>query len=212
MHVAPAAGDGVVCTNETVAQVSLRARPRPVHRFLRTLGPGLITGAADDDPSGIGTYSATGAQFGYAQLWTALWMLPLLFAVDEASGRIGYATGDGLGAVMRSRCPSLVAHSIAGLVIAATVITIGADVGVVASAVQLLLPGPASLLTVTFTLVVLVLEVGLSYRRYSRVLKWFSLALLAYPAAVLLTNEPWPAILKATFFPTSSSRHRSSTC
>ncbi|MBV8528422.1 MAG: divalent metal cation transporter [Candidatus Dormibacteraeota bacterium] len=168
---------------------------------LGVLGPGLITGAADDDPSAIATYSATGAQYGYGQLWTALWMLPLLTAVSEAAGRIGFATGQGLGAVMRQRYSVPVARGVITLLVAANVITIGADIGAVASAVQLVVPVPAPLLTVTFTAVVLALEIGLSYKRYAGVLKWFSLALLAYPISVLLVAEPWPAILRATFVP-----------
>ena len=183
-------------------------RPIPVppsqsglRRALAVMGPGLITGAADDDPSGIATYSATGAQFGYSQLWTALWMLPLLVAVSEAAARIGFATGNGLGAVMRQRYAVPVVRGVILLLLAANVITIGADIGAVASAVQLIVPVPTPLLTVTFTALVLALEIGLSYKRYSSVLKWFSLALLAYPITVFLVAEPWPTILRATFVP-----------
>ena len=177
-------------------------QPQPAwRRALRVLGPGLITGAADDDPSGIATYSATGAQFGYAQLWTALWMLPLLIAIQEASGRIGFATGRGLGAVMRQRYPLPVVRGVMLLVIGAIVITIGADIGAVASAVQLVVPVPTPVLTVTFTVIVLVAEIGLSYQRYARVLKWLTVALLAYPITVFLIAEPWQQILRATFVP-----------
>lgn len=192
--VAPAKAPGVRTTAIPPSHSGLR-------RALAVMGPGLITGAADDDPSGIATYSATGAQFGYSQLWTALWMLPLLVAVSEAAARIGFATGNGLGAVMRQRYARPVVRGVILLLVAANVITIGADIGAVASAVQLVVPLPTPLLAVTFTVLVLALEIGLSYKRYASVLKWFSLALLAYPITVFLVAEPWPTILRATFVP-----------
>ena len=192
----------VVDANANPTRVTPVGQSQPGwRRALAVMGPGLITGAADDDPSGIATYTATGAQYGYGQLWTALWMLPLLVAVSEAAGRIGFATGKGLGAVMRQQYALPVVRGVILLLLAANVITIGADIGAVASAVQLVVPVPTPLLTVTFTVVVLALEIGLSYKRYSSVLKWLTLALLAYPITVFLVAEPWPAILRATFVP-----------
>ena len=165
------------------------------------LGPGLITGAADDDPSGIATYASTGAEFGYGQLWTALWMLPMLIGVQEACGRIGHVTGKGLAAALRTRYPWYVVRALVILLVAANVINIGADIGGVASALRLVVPLPTALLTVAFTAAVLTLEIVMSYRRYARVLKWLSAALLAYPITVFIVAEPWTKILKATFVP-----------
>jgi NRAMP (natural resistance-associated macrophage protein)-like metal ion transporter len=170
-------------------------------RVLRILGPGLVTGAADDDPSGIATYTQTGAQFGYGQLWAALWMLPMVIGVQEACGRIGMATGRGLAAVIRERYSLRILRAVVLLVVAASVINIGADIGAVAAAAGLVVPLPAPLLAVVFTGVVLAAEVRLSYRRYSRILKWLTLALLAYPLTALLVAEPWGTIVRATFVP-----------
>jgi NRAMP (natural resistance-associated macrophage protein)-like metal ion transporter len=171
-----------------------------VKRVVGLLGPGIVTGAADDDPSGIATYSQTGAQFGYGQLWTALWMLPMLTAVQEACGRIGNTTGQGLAAVLKSRYNIRGVRGLA-LLLVANIINIGADIGAVGSSVHLIVPLPPAVLAVAFTAVLLTAEVLLSYRRYARVLKWLTLALLAYPITALLVAEPWAEILRATFVP-----------
>ena len=170
-------------------------------RLVRVLGPGLVTGAADDDPSGIGTYMQTGAQFGYGQLWTALWVLPMVIGVQEACGRIGMATGRGLAAVMKQRYGLRALRAVLRLAVAANVITIGADIGAVAASAGLVIPLPGPVLAVLFTLLVLTVEIRLSYRRYSRILKWLTLALLAYPLTALLVAEPWGTIARATFVP-----------
>src|SRR6195952_33077 len=124
-------------------------------RFLTLLGPGLTTGAADDDPSGIATYSQTGAQFGYGQLWTALYMLPFMTAVQEACARIGLVTGKGIAAVVKENYSRTVLYAVVGLVVVANVINIGADIGAMASAAQLLIPLPFILLTFAFTIIIL---------------------------------------------------------
>lgn len=170
-------------------------------KLLRSLGPGFITGAADDDPSGIATYSQTGAQFGYGQLWTALFMLPFMMAVQESCARIGAVTGKGIAAVVKDHYSKKILYFVIGLVIVANTINIGADIGAMASAVQLLLPLPFTVLTLLFTILILVLEVFTSYKVYSRILKWLALALLSYPLTLFIINAPWPTILKATITP-----------
>lgn len=169
--------------------------------FWRILGPGLVTGAADDDPSGIATYSQTGAQFGYGQLWTALWMLPLMTAVQEACARIGLVTGKGITTIVKECYSRVILYSVTGLVVIANTINIGADLGAMASAAQLLVPAPFILLTLLFTTIILLLEVFTNYRVYSKILKWLAVTLMAYPITLFIVQQPWPAILKATIVP-----------
>jgi NRAMP (natural resistance-associated macrophage protein)-like metal ion transporter len=171
------------------------------NRFLRILGPGLITGAADDDPSGIATYSQTGAQFGYGQLWTVLFMLPLMTAVQEACARIGAVTGKGIAAVVRDNYSRKVLIATVLLVVFANTINIGADIGAMASATGLLVPVPFPMLAIGFTALVLLLEVFVSYKIYVKMLKWLALALLAYPLTALIVNLDWPVVLKSLLIP-----------
>ncbi|WP_419701527.1 NRAMP family divalent metal transporter [Mucilaginibacter sp. NFX135] len=170
-------------------------------RFLRILGPGLTTGAADDDPSGIATYSQTGAQFGYGQLWTALYMLPFMIAVQEACARIGMVTGRGIASVVKLHYNKTVLYGVVTLVLVANVINIGADIGAMASAARLLVPLPFVVLTLFFTIIILLLEIFTNYHTYSRILKWLALALLAYPITLFIVHQPWATVMKATFIP-----------
>lgn len=171
-------------------------------RFLRILGPGLITGAADDDPSGIATYSQTGAQFGYGQLWTVLFMLPLMTAVQEACGRIGAVTGKGIAAVVRDNYSKKLLYFVVLLVILANTINIGADIGAMASATQLIVPSANfALLTISFTLLILVLEVFTSYKTYVKVLKWLALALFSYLITAVIAHQNWVHVLHALVVP-----------
>jgi NRAMP (natural resistance-associated macrophage protein)-like metal ion transporter len=169
--------------------------------LLGILGPGLITGAADDDPSGIATYSQTGAQFGYGQLWTALWMLPLVTGVQEACGRIGNVTGQGLARNIKNRYSLRTLRLLVALLAVANVINIGADIGALGAAAGLIIHLPAAALMVIFTFVILGLEITVSYRRYAKVLKWLTVSLLAYPITALFVHEPWGTIARATFVP-----------
>jgi len=169
--------------------------------FWRVLGPGLVTGAADDDPSGIATYSQTGAQFGYGQLWTALFMLPLMIAVQEACARIGLASGKGITTVVKEHYNKWVLYSVVGLVVIANTINIGADLGAMAAAAQLLVPASFILLTLLFTSIILVLEIFLNYKSYAKVLKWLAVTLMAYPITLFIVHQPWGTILKATVVP-----------
>ncbi|MBS1765621.1 MAG: Nramp family divalent metal transporter [Bacteroidetes bacterium] len=170
-------------------------------KFLSVLGPGLITGAADDDPSGIATYSQTGAQFGFGQLWTALWMLPFMTAVQEACARIGLVTGKGIAAVVKEKYDKKLLYAVVFIVVVANVINIGADIGAMAAAAQLILPIPFTVWTLLFTAGILILEIFTTYRVYARILKWLALSLLAYPVTIFIVDMPWKEVLRSTFIP-----------
>jgi NRAMP (natural resistance-associated macrophage protein)-like metal ion transporter len=174
---------------------------KKIRKFLSLLGPGLTTGAADDDPSGIATYSQTGAQFGYGQLWTALYMLPLMMGVQEACGRIGMVTGKGIAAILKQHYNARVLYFVVGLVLVANVINIGADIGAMAEAAALIIPLPFVVWTLLFTAVILVLEIFTSYKLYARILKWLALSLLVYPLTVFIVQMPWASVIKATLVP-----------
>ncbi|MDP2649783.1 MAG: Nramp family divalent metal transporter [bacterium] len=174
---------------------------RRIKKFLKILGPGFITGAADDDPSGIATYSQTGAQFGYGQLWTVLFIYPLMTAVQEASARIGAVTGKGLAAVVRENFNKKILYFVVLLVFIANTINIGADIGAMAAAANLIIPLPFSTLAILFTVIILSLEIFTSYKIYSKILKWLVVSLIAYPITAFIVSQPWGEILKATFLP-----------
>jgi NRAMP (natural resistance-associated macrophage protein)-like metal ion transporter len=174
---------------------------RQIRHLLAIPGPGLITGAADDDPSGIATYTQTGARYGYGQLWTALWMLPLVTGVQEACGRIGNVTGQGLARNIKNRYSLRTLRLLVVLLTVVNVINIGADIGALGASAGLIIHIPAAALMVIFTLGILSLEIAVSYRRYAKVLKWLTVSLLAYPITAFLVHEPWGTILRATFVP-----------
>ena len=170
-------------------------------KWMRVLGPGLITGAADDDPSGIATYSQAGAAFGYGQLWTLSLCLPLMIAVQEACARIGSITGHGLARVTADNYSKKILYSAVSLVVVANTINIGADIAAVGSAIQLVFPAPVLITPALFTAGVLLLEIFVGYHKYAKFLKVLSLALLAYVATALIVAEPWGEILRATVVP-----------
>jgi NRAMP (natural resistance-associated macrophage protein)-like metal ion transporter len=170
-------------------------------KFMDTVGPGIITGAADDDPSGIATYSQSGAQFGYGQLWVVILLLPFMTAIQEACARIGAVTGKGIAGVIKENYNNKVLYATVLLVVIANTINIGADLGAMGAAAALIVPINFTILTLFFTAVILVLQIFTSYRVYENVLKWLALALLAYPLTLVLVNAPWGTILKATFIP-----------
>jgi NRAMP (natural resistance-associated macrophage protein)-like metal ion transporter len=170
-------------------------------RIFRILGPGLITGAADDDPSGIATYSQTGAQFGYGQLWAAVFLYPFMTAVQEACARIGAVTKKGIAQVIRENYSKKILFAAVTLILIANTVNIGADIGAMASAVRLIFPIPFVVITLLFTALMLLLEIWIPYRTYARILKWLAASLLVYPAVVFLVHEPWHEILIATFLP-----------
>jgi NRAMP (natural resistance-associated macrophage protein)-like metal ion transporter len=169
--------------------------------YLKALGPGLITGAADDDPSGIATYSQTGAQFGFGQLWTSLYQIPLLLAIQEACARIGAVTGKGLAHVIKANNGKIITAGAVFLVVAANTINIGADIGAVAASANLVVNIPVPILAILTALLIIGLEVFVGYKKYAQILKWLGLALLAYPVTALMVHEPWGEILIATLIP-----------
>jgi len=199
--------DEQIAETERAEHVQGRVFPRPPKkkgfgRFLRILGPGIVTGAADDDPSGIATYSQAGAQFGFQTPWTLLLTLPLMIAVQEACMRIGAVTGRGLASILRDNQRRGLLYGIVFLTVIANTFNIGADIGAMAASTRLLLPGVSfALLAVGFAVLILLLEVFLSYRTYVRVLKWLALALLAYFITALLVHVPWGQALTATLIP-----------
>ena len=160
-------------------------------RLLRVLGPGLITGASDDDPSGIATYGQAGAQFGYGLCWTMLYTLPLMAAVQMVSARIGRTTGHGIAGVLREHYPNGLLQAVVLLLLAANILNLGADLGAMADALNLLLPGPRWLYVVLFAGICAFMQLVLQYTRYVAVLKWLTLSLFAYLGVVIFARVSW---------------------
>src|ERR1700683_3121236 len=177
------------------------------HPRMKQLGPGLITGAADDDPSGIATYSQAGAQFGFNMLWTVLFTYPLMVGIQMVSARLGCITGRGLAANVKLAFPRSVLLSIVGLLRIANTINIAADIAAMGEALRLLLGGSAHLYCVAFGLVCLVLQVFLRYETYVRYLKWLTLALLSYVAVVFTIHVPWGMVVRQTVIPQIALDH-----
>jgi NRAMP (natural resistance-associated macrophage protein)-like metal ion transporter len=173
----------------------------------RRLGPGLITGAADDDPSGIATYSQVGAQFGYGLAWTMLFSLPFMIVIQEISGRIGCVTGRGISENLRRHYTPWLGRIIVTLLLVANVFNLGADLGAMGDALRLLLGGSAHLYTVGFGILCVVAEVFISYALYAGVLKWLTLSLFSYVAVVLTVHVPWREAIEATLIPHLSLGH-----
>ena len=172
-----------------------------VRRFFSKLGPGVITGAADDDPSGIATYSVTGATFGYGPLWTAIFSFPLMVAVQLMCARLGMVTGHGLAAVIRHRYPRWVLWSACSVLIVANVINIGADLGGMGAATQMVTGVSAFVWTPTYAVVIVLLLAVTTYRRMASVLKWLTLVLFAYVLTAFLARPDWSQVLHATLIP-----------
>ena len=170
-------------------------------RLLHVLGPGLITGASDDDPSGIATYSQAGAQFGYGLTWVMLFTWPLMAAIQEISARIGRVTGEGIAANLREHYPPWLLRGIIGLLLVANFINLGADLGAMADAVRLLIGGPTGVYVVLFAALCAVLEIYSSYQRYVKILKWMTLSLFAYVAVALAVDVPWGTVAYSTVVP-----------
>ncbi len=168
---------------------ALKQPPRP--KLLEVMGPGLITGASDDDPSGIATYSQAGAQFGYAVGWTLLFSYPLMCAVQQISAEIGRVTGRGLAGNLRQHMPRWALYGIVLLLLVANTINIGADLGAMGAGLKLLVPLPAGLYIAGFALLTALLEIFVRYSRYVSVLKWLTLSLFAYVATVCVAGVHW---------------------
>ncbi len=176
-------------------------RDLATHPGVKQLGPGLVTGAADDDPSGIATYSQAGAQFGFNMLWTVVFTYPLMVGIQMVSARIGCITGRGLAANIKAVFPRPVLYGIVGLLLVANTINIAADIAAMGQAMSLLVGGSPHLYSVIFGLLCLVLQVFLRYERYVGYLKWLTLALLSYVAVVFMTHIPWGTAVRQLAFP-----------
>jgi NRAMP (natural resistance-associated macrophage protein)-like metal ion transporter len=181
------------------------ARPRSaVLRLLGVLGPGLVTGAADDDPSGIATYSEVGAQFGYSMCWTMLFSYPLMAAIQEIAARIGSTTGHGIAANLRKHYPRWLLDVVVLALLGANVINLGADIAAMGDAAALILPGPMQLWIVVITVLSFTAEAWLSYARYAAVLKWVTLSLFAYVATAIVAHVQWSEALVGAILPKMS--------
>lgn len=174
---------------------------KTIKRFLKILGPGFITGASDDDPSGIATYAQTGAIFGYSQLWTALFTFPFMTVFQEMCGRIGLVTGRGLAGVMREHYGKVFLYGAVSLLLIANTINIGADLGAMASAGQLVFGIPFVFWLLSITLFTLLLEIFVSYPVYARFLKYLTLSLFSYAAVIFIVKQDWSQIVFSTFIP-----------
>ena len=169
--------------------------------LLKVLGPGLITGAADDDPSGIGTHSQIGAQFGYGLAWTFVLSFPLMVVIQEVAAQIGRVTGAGIARNLKRHYPRIVLWLMVSLLLIANVVNLGADLSAMGAALQLLAGGNAGLYTLLFGILCIGLEVGLSYPRYAAVLKWTTLSLFTYVGVVMVAHVPWPHALRSLVVP-----------
>lgn len=169
--------------------------------WTKKLGPGLITGAADDDPSGIATYSQAGAQFGFGMLWTLLFTYPLMVGIQVVSAKIGRVTGRGLASNIRRHYPPWLLYFIVGLLLVANTINIAADVAAMGEAVKLVVGGPAHFYAVGFGVLSVLLQVFIPYSRYVSVLKWLTLALLAYVGTVFVVQIPWQQLFTTAVLP-----------
>ena len=175
-------------------------------KMLEVMGPGLITGASDDDPSGIATYSQAGAQFGYSLGWTLVLTYPLMCAIQQISAEIGRVTGRGLAGNLRRHYPAWLLNGVVFLLVVANTINIGADLGAMAAALRLLISGPLLAYVAGFALLSVGMEIFLRYSRYVSVLKWLTLSLFAYVATVFVVGVPWGTVLLHLIVPHISLR------
>jgi NRAMP (natural resistance-associated macrophage protein)-like metal ion transporter len=182
-------------------ETQMAREPNRIIRFFKILGPGLITGASDDDPSGIGTYAVAGATLGFSILWTALFTFPLMAAVQFICAKIGMVTGRGLAGVLRRHYPRPLLYGATAALVIANTVNVGADIGAIAAAINLLLPLPIAALILPIALVILALQIWGSYRLIARVFKWLTLALLAYIIAALFARPAPLDVLKGTLVP-----------
>lgn len=169
--------------------------------FLKRLGPGIVTGAADDDPSGIGTYTSVGATAGYGFLWSAVWLLPFAYVVQESCARLALVTGKGLAAVIKSRMPRWVLVLAVLLVAIANTVNIAANLSIMSAALGLLVPIETGLGVVMFALVLGFTEIVIPYHRYAKALRWLCLSLLAYVAVLFVAQVDWQQVLVSTVIP-----------
>jgi NRAMP (natural resistance-associated macrophage protein)-like metal ion transporter len=180
---------------------AMASEPNPVKRFFKMLGPGLITGAADDDPSGIATYATAGASLGFATLWTAIITLPLMAVVQFVCGKVGMVSGRGLAGVLRRYYSPLFLYlAVLGLVIA-NIINVGTDIAAIGAAINMFVPVPIKLMVLPIAAIILLLQIWGTYGLIAKVFKWLTLTLFAYIAAAFLAKPQWGQVLKNTFVP-----------
>jgi Mn2+/Fe2+ NRAMP family transporter len=172
-----------------------------IRRWIGIIGPGVVTGAADDDPSGIFTYSQSGAQFGLGQLWLVLFMLPLMIAVQEMCARTAIVTRQGLSAVIKQHYSKAWLYSIVFLLLLANTINLGVDLGAMTEAARLLAPIPSAMGVVLFGAVAVALQIAVPYRRYAPMLKLLTISLFTYVLTSIIATSDWQAIARATFVP-----------
>jgi len=178
-------------------------------QLLDQLGPGLITGVSDDDPSGIATYSQVGAQFGFQMLWTMLFSYPLMCAIQEISARIGRVTGKGIAGNIRAHYSRKLLYPVIFLLVVANVVNLGADIGAMGAALKLLIGGSAHLYCLLFAVFSVYLQIIVPYSKYVHILKWLTFSLLAYVATVFAVHVPWGEALKTTVVPSLSFNYSS---
>jgi NRAMP (natural resistance-associated macrophage protein)-like metal ion transporter len=188
-------------------EAKLEREKNPLKRLLMILGPGLITGASDDDPSGIGTYTQAGASFGFTTLWMAPVTLPMMAAVQFICAKIGMVSGMGLSAVLRTHYARWVVYVAVSLLVIANTINAGTDIGAIAAAINLLVPIPAVALVVPIAIGIVAFQILGSYALISRIFKWLTLTLFAYIAAAFLAKPHWREVLWATVIPTIHFDH-----
>jgi NRAMP (natural resistance-associated macrophage protein)-like metal ion transporter len=176
---------------ETIAQPSVA----------KALGPGLITGAADDDPSGIATYSQAGAQFGFSLAWVMLFSYPLMAATQVISARIGAVTGQGIASNLKRHYSPWLLRAAVFLLLVANIANLGADLGAMGAALQLLIGGKLMVYTIGFALLSIVAEIWISYKRYASILKWLTFSLFAYVGVVFAVHVPWLSVLENLVIP-----------
>ncbi len=170
--------------------------------LFKILGPGLVTGASDDDPSGIATYSQSGAQFGFGVLWLALFQLPMMIAIQEMCARIGLVTGNGVAAIIRKRYSKKTVYPLISLFLIANTINIGADIGAMSASVKLVLPqSPVGIVTILFITLIIATEIFVPYKKYVTILKYLTLSLLAYVITAFIVGGNWIEILIASVVP-----------
>ncbi|HVU14986.1 MAG TPA: divalent metal cation transporter [Phototrophicaceae bacterium] len=191
----PAGGTGSL-------EAAIESEPSRLKRILKVLGPGLVTGASDDDPSGIGTYVSTGAALGFVTLWVAVVTFPLMATIQFICAKIGMVSGKGLAGVIRENYPRKLLYPVILGLIVANVINAGVDIGAIAAAINLLLPIPITLMIIPISLAILALQIWGSYRLIANVFKWLTLALLAYIAAAFFAKPDWGEVLRSTLIPT----------
>src|SRR4030042_2047095 len=175
---------------------------KKIKKILSLLGPGLITGASDDDPSGIATYSIAGASFGYALNWLTLFLYPLMTTVQEMCGRIGMVTGKGLAGVIKANYPKTFLYFVVCLLLVANTINIGADIGAMAASAEMLIDIPFAAWAIGFTIIILALAIIISYKTYAKFLKWLTVVLFAYILTAFVVSVNWSEVLKDLIVPT----------